>query len=81
MTIVTGAGGDLGRGMALHLAQAGASVLVNDCALASAEETCALVRKNGGKALADSSDVTDPTAVAAMVESAAQSLGGGLEGF
>lgn len=55
VAIVTGAGGDLGRGMVLHLAKAGSSVLVNDCALATAEKTCELVRKAGGKALADPS--------------------------
>lgn len=75
VAIVTGAGGDLGRGMALRLAQAGASVLVNDCAFESARETCALIAEAGGQALADPGDVTDPAAVAAMVERATQSFG------
>lgn len=75
VAIVTGAGGDLGRGMALRLAQAGASVLVNDMAFERAQQTCAQIEVAGGRALADASDVTDSVAVAAMVEHAAQVLG------
>lgn len=75
VAIVTGAGGDLGRGMALRLAQAGASVLVNDSAFARAQQTCKLIVEAGGRAVADQSDVTDSAAVSAMVEHAMQALG------
>ena len=76
VAIVTGAGGDLGRGMALTLARAGASVLVNDSATERAQQTCELIAEAGGRALADPSDVTDPAAVAAMVATAVQAFGG-----
>lgn len=75
VAIVTGAGGDLGRGMALRLAQAGASVLVNDSAVARAQQTCALIVEAGGRALADPSDVTDAAAVLSMVEHATRAFG------
>ncbi len=75
VALVTGAGGDLGRGMALCLAQAGASVLVNDNAFPRAQQTCDLIVEAGGRAIADPSDVTDAAAVSAMVAHAVQTLG------
>ena len=68
--IITGAGGDLGRGTALRLAEEGARVLVNDIRLESAEETVALVEKAGGQAIANAADITDAEAVGAMVDQA-----------
>ena len=50
--IITGAGGDLGRGTALRLAEEGARVMVNDINLERAEETVALIDKAGGDAVA-----------------------------
>ncbi len=67
VAVITGAGGDLGRGMALCLAGAGARVLVNDSVGERADETVALVRRQGGEALAHAADVTRADEVQAMV--------------
>lgn len=73
VAIVTGAGGGLGRAHALALAARGCKVVVNDLGGAQAvvEEITAL----GGEALADNASVTDPLAVAAMVETAMKTWG------
>ena len=67
VAIVTGAGGGLGRAHALYLARQGARVVVNDLALAAAEQVASEIIANGGEALAIAASVTDETAVAAMV--------------
>lgn len=66
--IITGAGGDLGRAMALRLAEEGARVVVNDVRADAAGETVSLVRGRGGEAVAQIVDVTDSRAVRGMVE-------------
>ncbi len=70
IAISTGAGGDLGRGTALRLAEEGARVVVNDIKLDRAEETVALVEKAGGEAIANAADITDAEAVGGMVDQA-----------
>ncbi len=50
--IVTGAGGGIGRGHCLHLAQAGAAVVVNDIDLAAAAAVVAEIQAAGGRAVA-----------------------------
>jgi 3-oxoacyl-[acyl-carrier protein] reductase len=70
VAVITGAGGALGRGMALRLAEEGAKVVVNDKNLQTAEETTRLVADRGGAAFAHGADVTDPAQVAEMVETA-----------
>lgn len=65
--IITGAGGYLGRGMALRLAEEGASVMVNDKNMERALETVKLVADKGGQAIANGSDVTNAEEVQAMV--------------
>lgn len=75
VAVITGAGGDLGRGMALCLAGAGARVLVNDRAGARAEETVGLVRRQGGEALAHEADVTRTDEVRAMMARAVAAWG------
>jgi len=65
--IVTGAGRNIGRAIALQLAQAGAAVVVN--ARSNKAEADGVVREiesAGGKALAVLADVADPKAVAAL---------------
>ncbi len=57
--IVTGAGGAIGRAIALELASHGAIVGVFDKNAATAEETTALVVKDGGTARAYACDISD----------------------
>ena len=66
--IITGAGGDLGRGMALRLAEEGTRVMVNDKNLEKAQETVRLVLERGGQAMAHGADVTKPTEVQEMID-------------
>jgi 3-oxoacyl-[acyl-carrier protein] reductase len=66
--IITGAGGDLGRGMALRLAEEGTRVMVNDKNLEKAQETVRLVLERGGQAMAHGADVTKATEVQEMID-------------
>jgi NAD(P)-dependent dehydrogenase (short-subunit alcohol dehydrogenase family) len=67
-SIVTGAGGGLGREHALFLARRGARVVVNDVNLAAAEAVAGQIRADGGSAIAVAASVTDEAAVAALVK-------------
>jgi len=58
VVIITGAGGGLGREYALAFAAEGASVVVNDINALSAETTVDEIVSAGGKALANTSDIT-----------------------
>lgn len=73
--LITGAGGDLGRGMAIRLAEEGAAVAVNDIDLGKAEETATLITRNGGKALAIQADLTASKQVGDMVARGIHELG------
>lgn len=77
VAIVTGAGHGLGRSHALALAERGANVVVNDLGGArdgtgSSASAAAMVVEEieaaGGEAMASGADVTDPDAVASMVD-------------
>lgn len=82
--LVTGAGGGIGRAIALEAAKAGASIVVNDIGAsldgkressAAAENTVAEIEKNGGKAVANGDDVSIPEGAQAMVRQATDSFG------
>jgi 3-oxoacyl-[acyl-carrier protein] reductase len=76
VAIVTGAGRNIGRAIALALAAGGAAVVVN--ARNNAAEADAVVReieRGGGRALACLADVADAAAVRAMVEAALARFG------
>jgi 3-oxoacyl-[acyl-carrier protein] reductase len=76
VAIVTGAGRNIGRAIALQLAQAGAAVVVN--ARSNKVESDSVVREieaAGGKAIAQIGDVGDPKAVAALAEAAVKKFG------
>ncbi len=81
IAIVVGAGQGPGEGMgngratALRFAQEGASVFAVDRDLASAEETAALIVKDGGACLAFAADVTREQTLAAMVAAARKRFG------
>jgi NAD(P)-dependent dehydrogenase (short-subunit alcohol dehydrogenase family) len=70
-----GSGLGNGRATCLRFAQEGAKIMAVDRALALAEETAALVRKEGGDCFAFEADVTQESAMAAMVAEARKRWG------
>lgn len=74
--LVTGGGSGIGRATCLAFARAGAKVGVADANAENAEATAQEVRKNDRQAAVLPVNVTDPTAVQAMVNQAAATLGG-----
>lgn len=63
IAIVTGGGGNIGRHIALKLAENGAAVAVVDCIRGTADETVRLIRAAGGRATAFVTDVSDYASV------------------
>jgi NAD(P)-dependent dehydrogenase (short-subunit alcohol dehydrogenase family) len=66
VAVVTGGATGVGRALALRAARSGATVVVAD--ISDAGETVRLIQDMGGTAVAVSCDVTDPAAVATLVE-------------
>lgn len=73
--IVTGGGSGIGRATALVLAREGARVLVGDVDSKGGEETCRLIKEQGGSAAFCSCDVTKAGDVEAMVAIAVKVYG------
>src|SRR5437868_15421735 len=74
--IVTGAGRNIGRAIALTLAEGGAAVVVNARSnRAEAEAVVGEIEASGGKAIAHIGDVADASAVQAMTEAATKKFG------
>ncbi|MCD1618965.1 SDR family NAD(P)-dependent oxidoreductase [Salipiger marinus] len=82
--LVTGAGGGIGRAIAMEAAKAGAAVVVNDIGAsldgqrsssAAAQDTVAEITRAGGRAVANGDDVTDPAGAQAMVRQATDAFG------
>lgn len=77
--LVTGAGGGIGRGIALRFAAAGAAVAVHcRTGVASAREVAGRVRDSGGWAVVLEADLTDEDACRRLVGEAAEWGGGRL---
>lgn len=76
VALVTGAGGGLGRVLAVALAEAGANVGCADLNEAAASETAELVRARGRRAVVVGGSVTDEAALATAVAAIVQDLGG-----
>ena len=76
VAVVTGAGRNIGRAIALTLAEGGASVLVNARSnRAEAEAVAREVEAAGGKAIVHIGDVADAKSVQAMADAAVKQLG------
>ncbi len=76
VAIVTGAGRNIGRTIALTLADAGASIVVNARSnRAEAEAVVREIESSGGKAAAHLGDVADAAAVQAMADVATKRFG------
>ena len=75
VAIVTGGNGGIGLGMAVGLAQAGATVAIVGRNETKSQSAVADIEARGGKSLAVVADVTDQGAIAAMVERVTRELG------
>ena len=76
VAIVTGAGRNIGRAIALQLAEAGAAVVVNVRSNKSeADAVVAEIEKAGGKAIAVLGDVADAKAMQALADAAVTKYG------
>ncbi len=75
IALITGAGGGIGRAIALACAREGASVVVADFNPESGEETAGLVNAQGGDAIFVKGDVSDETAVEKTVAIAVEHYG------
>jgi len=76
VAIVTGAGRNIGRAIALALADAGASIVVNARSnRAEAEAVAKEIDAEGGKTLVHIGDVADVAAVQAMADAALKQFG------
>jgi meso-butanediol dehydrogenase / (S,S)-butanediol dehydrogenase / diacetyl reductase len=73
--IVTGGGSGLGRVLARRFAAEGAAVVVADLAGESANAVADEISDAGGRALAQTTDVTDASDVRAMVEATREAFG------
>src|SRR5947199_9306763 len=77
VAIVTGSGKNIGKAIAQALARDGAAIVVNGRGdRAIVEETAGEIRAAGGRALPYMADVSQPEAVAAMVDAAVKEFGG-----
>ncbi|MCI5041858.1 MAG: 3-oxoacyl-ACP reductase FabG [Donghicola eburneus] len=74
--IVTGGGRDIGRACAVKLAQMGANVAINYySSSAGAEETVALIKADGGNAIAVQGDLSEPDSAAMLVTKTIEEFG------
>ena len=75
VALVTGAGRNIGRAIALELAAGGAAIVVNARSnMAEAQAVAGEIEAAGGRALAVTGDVADAAAVNAMVDAAVARL-------
>jgi len=76
VALVTGSARNIGRAIALALADAGAAVMVTARqALADAQAVAAEIEGGGGRAAAMTADIGDPDAAAALVAATVERLG------
>jgi len=76
VALVTGGARNIGRAICRSLAAGGATVMVNaNTSHGEAKHTVAMILSDGGKAALHVADVTDPTAVARMVDATVKQFG------
>jgi 3-oxoacyl-[acyl-carrier protein] reductase len=76
VALVTGAARNIGRAIAIELAEAGAAVLVAArTSRQDAEETCSLIRANGGRAEVAFADLGEPGGAARTVDACIGTFG------
>ena len=75
VSIITGAGSGIGRGIALLFAREGSSVVVADVMPEGGQETVRLINEAGGKALFVKTDVAKSAEVEAMVKQTVEKYG------
>jgi 3-oxoacyl-[acyl-carrier protein] reductase len=75
VAIVTGGASGIGRAVALDLAELGASVVVADKAIDSAEQVASEIESAGSRAITSNTDVTNKAAVEQMVQQAVEEFG------
>ncbi len=73
--VVTGAGGGIGRAIAVTLAEAGARLVILDRSADTAAETLDAVRVRGAEAVAIGCDTADEASVAAAAAQSAERMG------
>lgn len=80
VAVITGAGAGLGESYAVALAGEGASIIVNDKAVAEdglflADKTVQLIKEQGGKAAANYADITSVAGGQSLLKGALDSFG------
>lgn len=84
VVVVTGAGGGIGREVALLMAQHGAKVVVNDVGasvsgegqdVGPAQKVVDEIKAGGGQAVANTDSVSDPGSAARLIDQAVQTFG------
>lgn len=73
--VITGAGQGLGRAFAVHAANAGAAVVVNDVDEPLAAQVAEVITLKGGKAVVSAGPVQDPETAEAMVDTCTATFG------
>lgn len=76
VAIITGAGGGLGAAHAKVFAEEGCAVVVNDINVEAAQKVVDEIKAAGGKAIANSSDITNYESSANAVKEAVEAFGG-----
>ena len=76
VAVVTGSARNIGRAIALHLARAGADIVVSARgAAADAEAVAGEIRQAGGRAVVAIADLTDPAAAGGLIAAAITAFG------
>lgn len=75
VAVITGAGGGIGRGIALKLSEKGVKVVVNDIIGPDMEETVNTIQSNGGDALGILKDVSRKSQVKDLFEESFEKFG------